>query len=91
MIQDFYKEFRVTQVRHDVNRKADRTLTFPDVPWWAFLYNLDLYMGQSASVDSRMKLALETGSQNETTKFGCVTNGLNPQQDYRKPVFLVRS
>ena len=90
MIQDFYKEFRITQARHDINRKADRALTFPEFPLWAFLYNLDLYIAHAGSTASELRLALETGSQAETNKSGYVTNGLNPQQDYRMHVFLVK-
>jgi hypothetical protein len=90
MIQDFYKEFRITQARHDVNRKADKVLTFPEFPLWAFLYNLDLYIAHAGSTAPEIRLALETGSQNETNKSGYVTNGQNPQQDYKMHVFLVR-
>lgn len=89
-IQDFYKEFRITQARYDINRKADKVLTFPEFPVWAFLYNLDLYIAHAGSTALEHRLALETGSQAETNKSGYVTHGLNPQQDYRMHVFLVR-
>jgi len=90
MIQDFYKEFRITQARYDINRKADKVLTFPEFPVWAFLYNLDIYIAHAGSTALEHRLALETGSQAETNKSGYVTHGLNPQQDYRMHVFLVR-
>ena len=90
MIQDFYKEFRITQARYDINRKADKVLTFPEFPVWAFLYNLDLYIAHAGSTALEHRLALETGSQAETNKSGYVTHGLNPLQDYRMHVFLVR-
>ena len=89
-LQDFYKEFRITLARHDLNQNADRKFSYPEFPKWAFLYNLDLYISKSSTLPPEKRLTLQTGSQNETRRFGYVTGGLNPAEDYRQHVYIVQ-
>jgi len=90
LLQDFYKEFRITLARQDLNRNADRKFSYPEFPKWAFLYNLDLYILISSTLPFEKRLTLQTGSQEETRKFVYVTQGLNPADDYRQHVYIVQ-
>jgi hypothetical protein len=90
LVQDFYKEFRITLARQDLSRSADRKFSYPEFPKWAFLYNLDLYISISSTLPPEKRLTLQTGSQDETRRFGYVTDGLSPAQDYRQHVYIVQ-
>ena len=90
LLQDFYKEFRITLARQDISRNADRKFSYPEFPKWAFLYNLDIYISISSTLPPEKRLTLQTGSQDETRRFGYVTDGLNPAQDYRQHVYIVQ-
>jgi len=90
LLKDFYKEFRITLARQDLDRNVDRKFSYPEFPKWAFLYNLDLYISISSTLPFEKRLTLQTGSQEETRKFGYVTLGLNPADDYRQHVYIVQ-
>ena len=87
----FYKQLRITLAIRDLNQKVDKKFSYPDFPEWAFLYNLDLYISQISTLPDDKRLTLQTGSQKETQQNGFVTNGLNPDQDYRQHVYMTHA
>lgn len=86
-LRNFYPELRLALIRSDLQRKPDGQSTYSDFPLWAFLYNLDRYR-QLVRTD---RLVLQTGSQEETRRLGCVVGGLDAKQDYTQVCFILRS
>jgi hypothetical protein len=84
-LRDLYRELRLELVRSELEGgRTERKLTFAEFPKWAFLYNLDRYRHQSASIPQEMRLALETGSQVDHTKgLSMVVGGLDPREPYK--------
>lgn len=90
-LRDLYPELRLTLVRRDLRQKPDKKINFVEFPRWAFLYNLDLYRRISSGLPAGKRLTLQTGSQQETEKFGVVINGLNALQDYQKVCYILEA
>ncbi|WAM30846.1 hypothetical protein [Caldicellulosiruptor naganoensis] len=85
-IFDFYTEVRLLQIRRYLEKnKPDAKITkYTEFPKWAFLYNLDIYRSIWDEIPKDKRLALQTGSMQETMQGkGMYINGLNPDDDYK--------
>ncbi|MEZ0537224.1 hypothetical protein ACAG39_08225 [Caldicellulosiruptoraceae bacterium PP1] len=85
-ILDFYTEVRLIQLRRYLEKnKPDAKITkYIEFPKWAFLYNLDIYRSIWNEVPKNKRIALQTGSMQETMQGkGMYVNGLNPDDDYK--------
>jgi len=85
-IFDFYTEVRLIQLRRYLEKnKPDAKITkYTEFPKWAFLYNLDIYRSIWDEIPKNKRLALQTGSMQETMQGkGMYVNGLNPEDDYK--------
>lgn len=85
-ILDFYTEVRLIQLRRYLEKnKPDAKITkYTEFPKWAFLYNLDIYRSMWDEIPKNKRLALQTGSMQETMQGkGMYVNGLNPDDDYK--------
>ncbi|AZT90587.1 hypothetical protein ELD05_07980 [Caldicellulosiruptor changbaiensis] len=85
-IFDFYTEVRLLQIRRYLEKnKPDAKITkYTEFPKWAFLYNLDIYRSIWDEIPKDKRLALQTGSMQETMQGkGMYVNGLNPDDDYK--------
>ncbi|ADQ45917.1 hypothetical protein Calkro_1046 [Caldicellulosiruptor kronotskyensis 2002] len=85
-IFDFYTEVRLLQIRRYLEKnKPDAKITkYTEFPKWAFLYNLDIYRSIWDEIPKNKRLALQTGSMQETMQGkGMYVNGLNPDDDYK--------
>lgn len=85
-ILDFYTEVRLIQLRRYLEKnKPDAKITkYTEFPKWAFLYNLDIYRSIWDEIPKNKRLALQTGSMQETMQGkGMYVNGLNPDDDYK--------
>jgi hypothetical protein len=88
---DLLDEIRVVRARNLMRAKrrkdADAAIS---LPVWALLYNADLYRAQAGELPPALRLVFETGSQNETEKYGVTLNGLEPTRDYQRFCFVRR-
>lgn len=77
---DFYKEVRVALLRAAIDSKQP----VKELPLWAFLYNLDRYLGSTGQIPQNRRIGTQAGSQHEvSSKKGIVINGLDALQDYK--------
>ncbi len=82
-VRDFYREVRVALARIDLLKKPGRKLTAVELPEWAFVYNLDLFIAAGAGT-SAWRMNTQTGSQSEQERgIGMTINGLEQESDYR--------
>ncbi|NLY42549.1 MAG: hypothetical protein GX066_00945 [Clostridiaceae bacterium] len=91
-IKEFYKEVRITLIRRYLESKkiAAKLDKYVEFPLWAFLFNLDKYRALGKSIPENKRLALQTGSMQETSHGkGLVVNGLNPDEDYKMMCYVV--
>ncbi|WPX07813.1 hypothetical protein [Anaerocellum danielii] len=85
-IIDFYTEFRLVLLRKYLEKnKPDSKITkYIEFPKWAFLYNLDVYRSMWSEIPKNKRIALQTGSMQETMQGkGMYVNGLNPDDEYK--------
>lgn len=90
-VSDFYIELRLERMRRELrDGKPDRKLRQTELPRWAFLYNVDLYRSLRAAVPADRRLGFQTGAMAES-KTGITINGFDPNQDYRRVVYVVHA
>jgi hypothetical protein len=88
---DFYRQLRLTLVRRDLGQRPDKKLSYVEFPQWAFLYNLDRYRSLSSNIPRETRLVVQTGSQQETQRFGMITDGLDARQDYKVVCYVLHA
>lgn len=84
-LKDFYREVRVVLARHELlEGKPDKKLARPELPLWAFLFNLDRYLKRAPALPAHQRLTFETGSQTDHGRgLAMVVNGLDANGDYK--------
>lgn len=82
----FFEEVAVSLFRLDRHNKTK----LADLPFWAFLYNLDRYTKIARELSLKDRLTLQDGSQQEVGKFGVCVNGLDAMQDYKMVTYIFR-
>lgn len=91
-IKEFYKELRVSLIKRYLESKnpTSKLDKYIEFPLWAFLFNLDTYRALGKSIPENKKLALQTGSMQETSQGkGLVVNGLNTNEDYKMMCYVI--
>jgi hypothetical protein len=82
-IRDLHREIRAALVRHELGKKVDKSVKLAEMPYWAFLHNLDCYRDFSAAMPQEKRLVFQTGSQADTRRIGVTLNGLRANEEYK--------
>jgi hypothetical protein len=87
-IRDLHREIRAALVRHEIGKKVDRSMKVTEMPYWAFLHNLDRYRDLAGAVPHEKRLVFQTGSQADTKRIGITLNGLRANEEYKSYCYV---
>jgi hypothetical protein len=90
--REFYREVMVALYRDSLLRTKGQKAPIPELPEWAFLYNVDRYRSFLPSVPPDRRLAFQMGSQLDQSKgMGITVNGLDAREEYRVYCYVVQA